>query len=635
MCGILALINPPDRPVDQGACQRGTDLMSHRGPDARGHWLHPRGHIYLGHRRLAILDLSAAANQPMTGPSGAVLVYNGEIYNFRQVGKELEARGRRFRTSSDTEVLLAALETWGEQALERLRGMFSFVLWEPGPGRVLMARDPLGIKPLYLWQVPGGGLAAASELKAFYALPGFEPRLNRKALPEYLRFRSLAGGRTLLQGVEKLPPGWLLEYFPDRGRLRRRCWWDPVARRPSSPGGRGRGANRERLGRLLGDTVEMHLVSDVPLGLQFSGGVDSSLVAALCLKELGVELAGFFCRVEDPACDEWPAARPVARALGLRVHRAALDAEEFFTPLLHQLTWHQDEPITHPNSVGIFMLSRLARQRVTVLLSGEAADEIFAGYDRYRRLLVQARLGRLPCPLLRILHLSGRKPQVIAPCLEHDFASLLIRSNQFCDGPSVDRLLGRAGAGEQALEMRRELLPALAGLSPLDAAQLYDLATYLPAIMDRQDRMSMAVSLETRVPFADREVFTFALGLPPHQRATLRRGKTLLKDLLARYIAPSLVERGKVGFGLPLAAWFNQPGGRRARELLSNRNHPLAGELEPRTLARLAREDPAGPGRADLLWTVWALAAWADIFLGPGAGRAERYRVGPAAGVDH
>ncbi len=629
MCGILALINPPGRPVDQGACRRGTDLMSHRGPDAQGHWLHREGHIYLGHRRLSILDLSAAANQPMTGPSGAVLVYNGEIYNFRQVGRELESRGRRFRTSSDTEVLLAALETWGEEALERLRGMFSFVLWEPKRQRVLMARDALGIKPLYLWQGPGGTLAAASELKAFYALPGFRPRLDRQALPEYLRFRTLAGGRTLLEGVEKLSPGWLLEYFPDQGRLSRRQWWDPVARRPSPPAGRGRAANLEELGRLLGETVKLHLISDVPVGLQFSGGVDSSLVAALCLKELGVDLAGFFCQVKDPACDEWPAARPVARDLGLSVHRAVLDAGGFFTPLLHQLTWHQDEPVTHPNSVGIFLLSRLARQKVTVLLSGEAADEIFAGYDRYRRLLAQARLGRLPSPLLRLLGLSGRKPQIIAPCLEHDFASLLIRANQFCDSSSVDQLLGRPGAGEQALEARREMLPSLTGLSPLDAAQLYDLATYLPAIMDRQDRMSMAVSVETRVPFADREVFRFALGLPPAQRATLRRGKVLLKDLLARYISPSLVERGKVGFGLPLAAWFNRPGGRRARELLLKKDNPLAGELDPGALARLARDDPAGPGRADLLWTVWSLAAWADIFLGPGAARAERYRATP------
>ena len=629
MCGILAVVNPPDRPVDQEACRRGTTLMSHRGPDAQGHWVHPRGHIYLGHRRLSILDLSSAANQPMSGPSGAVLVYNGEIYNFRQVRRDLETQGRSFTTTSDTEVLLAALETWGEEALERLRGMFSFVLWDPTRERLLMARDPLGIKPLYLWQGPEGTLAAASEIKAFYPLPGFQPRLNQEALPEYLRFRTLAGGRTLLEGVEKLLPGSLLEYHPAPGNLKRRRWWDPVKRRPAGPGRQDQAANRRELGRLLTSTVEAHLISDVPVGLQFSGGVDSSLVAALCLGELKADLAGFFCQVADPACDEWPVAGQVAQALGLRVHRAALDGGEFFTPLLHQLTWHQDEPITHPNSVGIFMLSRLAREKVTVLLSGEAADEIFAGYDRYRRLLAQARLGRLPASLLRGLAALGRKRQIITPCLEHPYSELLIRANQFCDGPSVDRLLGRSGAGAQALEARREMLPPLAGLSPLDAAQLYDLATYLPAIMDRQDRMSMAVSVETRVPFADREVFHFALGLPPTQRATMRRGKVLLKDLLAGYLPPSLVERGKVGFGLPLAAWFKSPGGRRARDLLAQKDGPLAGELDGQVLARLARQEPDTPGRADLLWTLWALAAWAEIFLGPEAAKAERYRVNP------
>jgi len=619
MCGIFAFFSPPQQRADPAACRRAIDLMSHRGPDAGGEWISPGGEVFLGHRRLSIIDLSTAANQPMLSPAGRVLIYNGEIYNFRQLRGELEGLGIRFRTASDTEVLLAALEQWGPAALGRLRGMFALVLWDPAARRALLARDPFGIKPLYLWQGPGGELAAASEIKAFYALPSFAPELDAASLPEYLRFRSLSRQRTLLQGVRKLPPA-SYAWFQPGGGVKPQRYWDLSAGLDPELARADLAANTERFVELFRQTVEAHLIADVPVGAQFSGGVDSSLVSAVARRDLGADLAGFFCRVAQEGFDESPFAEAMAQALGMRLHRSELSAGVLFSELLDRLTWHQDDPLTHPNSMGIFLLSRLAKGRVKVLLSGETADEIFAGYDAHRRLLAFARLAGVPDALLAparsLCRLSPRLRSVgllLQERLGNDLDGLTLTRRQYLDGPALEQLLG-PGADPASLAGRRAELAPHAGLDPLTRFQLYDVAVYLPPIMERQDKMSMAASIETRVPFADVQVGRFALGLPPGQRATVKRGKVILKQALARYAPPETVERRKAGFGIPLALWLDSELGRERLRGLRRPGSALASFLDPARLRPLL-DAPRDGARADVLWSLIALEAWARLFL--------------------
>ncbi|MCB2193103.1 MAG: asparagine synthase (glutamine-hydrolyzing) [Deltaproteobacteria bacterium] len=619
MCGIFGYFSPPGGQADASACARATALMAHRGPDADGQWQSADGVVFLGHRRLSIIDLSSAANQPMLSPSGKVLVYNGEIYNFRELRAELESLGQSFSTSSDTEVLLLALEQWGPEALPKLRGMFSLVLWDPATDRALLARDPFGIKPLYLWQGPKGELAAASEIKAFYALPGFTPELDRQTLPEFLRFRSLSGQRTLLKDVSKLPPASYAWHRPGQA-LKPVCYWEITQNLDPELGCAGLEANTNRFVELFRQTVQAHLIADVPVGTQFSGGVDSSLVSAMARRDLGAALAGFFCRVDDPACDESPYASAIAQALGMRVHQDELTSGVLFSELLDQLTWHQDEPLTHPNSVGIFLLSRLAKGQVKVLLSGETADEIFAGYDAHRRLLAFARLAGVPraflAPAQTVCGLSSRLRSVALLLAEYrgqDLDTLTLTRRQHLDGPSLEALLGQ-GASEASLASRRAELARHTGADPLTRFQLYDLAVYLPPIMERQDKMSMAASIETRVPFADVQVGRFALSLPPEQRATVKRGKVILKEALTRYVPPSMVDRRKAGFGIPLAAWLDSPGGRQRRKALAGSRSALAPYLN-RAALRPLLEGPRDAAQADALWSLIALEAWGRLFL--------------------
>ncbi len=619
MCGIFAFFSPPGQPADTTACNRATALLSHRGPDADGQWISPEGEVFLGHCRLSIIDLSAAANQPMLSPQGKVLIYNGEIYNFRELRDELQASGVAFTTSSDTEVLLKALEQWGPEALPRLRGMFSLVLWDPAQRRALLARDPFGIKPLYLWQGPSGELAAASEIKAFYALPSFVPELNLDSLPEYLRFRSLSRQRTLLAGVSKLPPA-SYAWFEPGGEIQPQVYWrladcpDPAEARA------GLAENTERFVELFRQTVEAHLIADVPVGAQFSGGVDSSLVSAVARKDLGADFAGFFCRVAQEGFDETPFAEAIADALGMHLHRSELSAGVLFSELLDRLTWHQDDPLTHPNSMGIFLLSALAKGKVKVLLSGETADEIFAGYDAHRRLLAFARLAGVPDALLSparsLCRLSPRLRSLgllLDERLGSDLDSLTLTRRQYLDGAALDALLG-PGADAASLAGRKAELEPLSGLDPLTRFQLYDVAVYLPPIMERQDKMSMAASIETRVPFADVQVGRFALGLPPGQRATVKRGKVILKEALARYVPLETVERRKAGFGIPMVQWLQSEAGQERQRALRGPGSALSNILDPARLQPLLTP-PGTPLQADVLWSLIALDAWARLFL--------------------
>ncbi|MEW6138978.1 MAG: asparagine synthase (glutamine-hydrolyzing) [Thermodesulfobacteriota bacterium] len=627
MCGIFAMLNPPDRKVDIFACRQATAMLGHRGPDASGEWLSNSSDVYLGHRRLSIIDLSDRSGQPMVGESGAVLVYNGEVYNFSALRRELEALGCTFRSSGDTEVLLKALEVWGIQCLARFEGMFAFVLWDPRNDQAIAARDFFGIKPLYFTQTRDNALILASEIKSFYAVPEFSPQINEAALPEFLRFRSLCGGQSLLRGVHHLPPGHILRFHRRSGTLSQESFWNPA-----KAISRGRAPSASPFESVFRDTIERHLLADVPVGMQFSGGVDSTLISAVAARELGARLSGFHCRVEDKDLDELPYASQLAQVLGMDLHVATLNEHTFFSDLLERLTWHHDEPLTHPNSVGIYLVSRLARGNVTVLLSGEAADEFFAGYGRYPLLLVHdlfhrplsvaaGRTWTVP-PFMQGYSRAGRLLQYVQRNGARTAEEQIVTGPDYMESTHLVELLGDDRALDKSVESRWQLLGPRDGMGVITRAQLFDIQAYLPPLLIRQDKMSMAASVENRVPFVTPSIFSAAMNLPWRNRTGLTSRKPYLKSLLSRYVPPRMVHRRKQGFGIPLAVWLRRGRGLERVKDLSAANSPLRHVLDWKKVSTLVEDFQGNPRHADMLWTLLSLRVWMDLFCSNGKVRA-------------
>jgi asparagine synthase (glutamine-hydrolysing) len=624
VCGIFAIFNPSGVPVDLPRCRLATKMLEHRGPDACGEWISPKRDVFLGHRRLSIIDLSEQANQPMIGDTGKVLVFNGEIYNFRSLRNDLESRGIRFKTTGDTEVLLKGLEVWGPQFLTKLEGMWAIVLWSPDDNQALIARDQFGIKPLYSWRSPDGLLAISSEIKSFYALNQFRAELNRDAIPEYLRFRTLCGEKTLLRGVTHVKPGTMMLHEPLKRHSQCVTYWDPcqallkLRRVPSKEN------NDEDFLEELKAIIERQLIADVPVGTQFSGGLDSSLISAIVAKDLGVQLEAFHCEVEQSAFNETPYAREIANLLGMKLHTVVLSCENFFSPLLDKLTWHNDEPLGHANEVGVYLVSLLAQSRVKVLLSGEAADEIFAGYSRHRALRLLACLRR---PALRkLMRLApGLWPyrfghvkkfiDLLTHCPNGSFEELIITTSESVDRSWLEQMLDSSYSEANSIKERLLLLDWNNPFDTLDFGQLLDIMIYLPTLLARQDKMSMAASIENRVPYATEPIFTRAFRLPSFRRATAMGQKYFLKECLLRYLPRKYVQRKKWGFGIPLGQWFTQKAGRERLRSLLDQNSPLIGIVDMKYLRSLISPFRGSGVNAVGLWTLLALAIWMRIFL--------------------
>jgi len=620
MCGFVTVINPFSSAIDINSCRQAVKILTHRGPDAAGEWMSDLSDVYMGFRRLSIIDLSEEANQPMIGRTGVVLMFNGEIYNFLSLRSELEAYGCRFRTRGDTEVLLQALETWGIEALRKLEGMFAFVLWDIQNKKATIVRDFFGIKPLYLWKMPNGGIAVASEIKAFYALPSFNPRFNVDALPEYLRFRCLCAEQTLLKDVYQVQPGETYSYNQNNGKLDRSFYWD-IADNLSgfNINGNENALIDGFLHRFKG-TVERHLVADVKVGTQFSGGVDSTLTSAISAKNLNAQLTGFHCYVPHEAVEEKSFASAIAEYLKMPIQYATLDHTLFFSDLLEKLTWHMDEPIGHPNSVGVYLVSRLAYGQVKVLLSGEGADETFAGYYRYRRIVFADRLRHQPFILNQAVPLAGffpkRLQKMINTASKTSSDAQILNDMQFVPPSILEKLFSDPEYEEKSVYRRENILNRYENHNTLTKCQLFDLQTYLPSLLIRQDKMSMAASIENRVPFLTPEICTFAFGLPGSIRCNGLSTKILLKKALARYIPNKFVYRLKRGFELPLGEWFLTDTGRARSSALIASNSKLFDIFEKDEVTRLIKKFDGSHDTADLLWIFLTLNVWMDMFLG-------------------
>jgi asparagine synthase (glutamine-hydrolysing) len=619
MCGICGMACS-ERGVapERQAVERMNRRLVHRGPDSDG--LFDGGRAILAARRLSIIDLEHG-DQPIANEDGSVVVVqNGEIYNHRELRRELERRGHRFRTACDTEVLVHLYEEHGDGFLDRLRGMFALALWDARRQRLLLARDRFGIKPLY-YRHAGGTLAFASELKAMLELPGFSREIDPRAVSAYLAFNSIPAPLTIFAEARKLPAGCALAW--EEGELAETRY----ARPAPVPAGQARkgpaGALAAELRETLRDSVRAHLVADVPVGVLLSGGVDSAGLTALAAGESGEPVRTFSIGFEESSFDELSRARLVAERYSTDHHELVLrpDAAE----LLPKLVEAFDEPFGDSSAVPTYLVSQLAAGEVKVALSGEGGDELFGGYYTYVADLFAPRVGRLAAlaaPLVEALPSSDSKVSfdykakrfvraARLPALERHHAW-----KEIFPAGSRASLQGEGDPSWDPVDLYRERYAETEGAEPLARLQDVDLGIYLvDDLLVKTDRSSMAHSLELRVPFLDQRVAEFALGLATPLKVRGLAKKRLLRRALAPLL-PDEVRRGpKQGFSIPLAAWLRGPLEPFAREVLSPATLTRQGCLDPAAVTPLL--DAHCRGREDLsrqLWGLMAFTLWFDRY---------------------
>jgi asparagine synthase (glutamine-hydrolysing) len=608
MCGIAGIVYAdrarqcdPDRVIAM------RDIASYRGPDDAG--IHIDGPVGLGHRRLSIIDLGGG-HQPMADTRGANwIVYNGEVYNYRALRAELLAKGYAFDTHSDTEVILQLYADRGEACVESLNGMFAFAIWDTRRRALFLARDRMGVKPLYYAET-SEAFVFGSEIKSLLASKFIAAEARVEAFAEYMLFRQVAGCDTLFRGVKALPPGCTMTVQDGRATIAR--YWSPLPK--AEPLEATYEEARESLAALLDESVAMRLVSDVPVGTFCSGGVDSSLVTALAAARKSEPVNTFSVGFDEGDFDESRFAEIVSKKYGTVHHQLRVSNAEF-SELFPRMVWHNDEPLDFANSVHIFALSRLAKQFVTVVLTGEGSDELFAGYPRYRIPGVTAAYRRIPSFLRRVASLLPdhrlRKLERYATVSPRDV--MLYNSSYL--GPDVTGRLAPGfvpfdgGARAQALEATAAL-----GLDEVGRLSLLDQQTFLVSILHRQDKMSMAASIESRVPFMDYRLVELANRLPTRVKMRGGSGKALVKDIARRFLPSEVVDRRKSGFGVPLKSWFSSADGLGAR-IATLPDSPGADMFDRRVLKQTVEEHRRGShDHSELLWTALNLATWRDTF---------------------
>ncbi|MBN8939918.1 MAG: asparagine synthase (glutamine-hydrolyzing) [Rhizobiales bacterium] len=650
MCGIAGILLAPNTagPTRLGAIKRMTAAMHHRGPDGEGIWSDGGAGIALGHRRLAIVDLSEAGRQPMLSRSGRLAItFNGEVYNFLTLRRELESMGHSFRGGSDTEVMLSAIECWGlDAALRRFAGMFAFGLWDRETRILHLARDRMGKKPLYVACLQGA-LVFASELKAIRALPGFRPEVDARAAAAMLANGSVPDSACIWRGVFKIPPGSALSLNADdvtgaeAGTLRAksRRWWslaDVAAAGRRTPLVQDDDLLVEELDDLLRLAVRERMIADVPLGAFLSGGIDSSSVVALMQAQSSRPVRTFTIAFGERGYDESADAGRVARHLGTdhtELHLTPAAARDVIPELPH--IW--DEPFADESQIPTLLVSRLARDHVTVALSGDGGDECFAGYSRHVLTARLARLLRAPpifrrtaATTLRFLAGDASDKMADAPFIPNDLRRLLRgdRLRRLTDLLAADgdteiyqrltRLSDLPLTPEAEVETEAQAEAEQAGVPPLDdlvSRIIYgDMTGYLPDdILVKLDRASMATSLEARCPILDHRVVEFAWRLPTAAKVRHGQGKWILRQVLARYVPAHLFDRPKQGFDVPVAAWLRGPLQPWAADLLAEarlRRHDL---LDPVAVQACWEEHLTGRrDRSRALWAALMFQAWLD-----------------------
>ncbi|MGA7105918.1 MAG: asparagine synthase (glutamine-hydrolyzing) [Candidatus Deferrimicrobiaceae bacterium] len=628
MCGIAGFVGRSGGGGGDEVLRRMAGRLRHRGPDAEGIFLEPDGSAGLAHCRLAVIDLSETGMQPMHGAAGDhVIAFNGEIYNFREIRADLEARGARFRGHSDTEVLLAAYREWGADCLRRFIGMFAFALWDRKGKSLLLARDRLGIKPLF-YARKGDLLLFGSELKALLCHPALSPEIDDAALQYYLQFQYVPAPRCILKDCRKLLPGHV-GILSEDGSWEEKSYWQaaPFYHEPASPDREEEA--EEELDMLIRSSVRYRMISDVPLGAFLSGGIDSSLVVAMMQSLSSRPVKTFTIRFREEGYDEGEHAKRIAKHLGTDHHEKFCTREEAL-PLIRRLPDFYDEPFADSSAIPTMMVSDFCRQNVTVSLSGDGGDELFCGYPRYDWLRLAEKFAWLPAPLRRA-------------------ASVFLRRLPFRDARRAGTVFRYDGAENVFLPMvgivEKHRLPAIvprvhddSGLLFFDAfrdhgdlpaekrAMLCDLLTYLPDdILTKVDRASMSVGLEARVPLLDHRIVEFAARLPLSWNFRGREQKRILKRVLYRYVPRTLMERPKMGFGVPLEVWFRGEWEAILREYLDAERIRRERFFLPSGVRELVEEHRSGRrNHFHRLWALVMFGMWRERYLPNSVGEAPR-----------
>jgi len=632
MCGIVGFKSDTHFTRLRESLPAATSSMRHRGPDDAGLFVDPKAGVGLGHRRLAVIDLSEAGRQPMASENGQVrIVYNGEVYNFKEIRATLGEMGHRFRTDTDTEVILEAYREWGMGCLPRFVGMFAMALWDGRIETLFLARDRIGIKPLYYYWADGTFLFA-SELKALMAFDSFPKEIDPEAVPIFLHYQYIPAPRTVFQNTHKLLPGHYLIY--DGTGMKTRAYWRlPDAQKADFSGNEAEAV--DELDRILSEAVSCRLVSDVPLGALLSGGIDSSVVAALMQKASSGPVRTFSIGFREPGYDEAPWAAQVARHLGT-------DHTEFYvTPrealdLIPRLPDIYDEPFGDASAVPTSLVSRLARTQVTVALSGDGGDEQFAGYVRYwstqtmatafqrlpnsMRKAIGRALKKLPASWVERLYMPWRDrlPQQFRVTNFPDKWQKLVN---LMDRVSVEDLYRmsicywskydlKALCGQGPATTRFEATFAeTKGWPILSRLMRVDQKTYLPdAMLTKVDRASMAFSLEVRVPLLDHRVLGFTSTIPGSLNYRNGKGKYLLRKLLARYVPETLFDRPKMGFGVPIDGWLRKELRELLLDYLSSERLKKEGLFHPGEVEKKIQEHLSF--KAYHQYRLWALLMW-------------------------
>ena len=638
MCGIAGFIElKPGSSADRLRADVGAmaGTLSHRGPDGEGVWVDAESGVALGHTRLAIIDLSPQGAQPMASSCGRfVLSYNGEIYNAPELRRELEQAGRCFRGHSDTEVIVEGCAQWGvEQTVRRLIGMFAFAAWNRETRTMSLVRDRLGIKPLY-WGRQNSRLVFGSELKAVAALPGWRPELDRQALAAFMRLSYVPAPMSIYQGIQKLMPGTILELSGD-GEPAGRAYWSldqAVAAAEREPLDLRDDEAASALEDLLGDAVGRRMVSDVPLGAFLSGGIDSSTVVALMQAASLNPVRSFSIGFHEEAYNEAVHAKAVAAHLGTEHTELYVSADQA-RAVIPELPAIYDEPFADSSQIPTFLVSRMTREHVTVALSGDGGDELFAGYNRYLQGAAIARTMSLAPQAVR--QMLARALVTLTPASWDQIFSLVPASRRpRLAGDKVHKLAGVLG--EDEVGFYRQLISQWDGAWSLvkgatrehdilddkllrrrigghvEWMQYLDTLTYLPDdILTKVDRASMAVSLEARVPMLDHRVVEFAWRLPKRFKIRNGEGKWLLRQVLGRHVPKRLVERPKMGFGVPIDDWLRGPLKDWAEDLLEPGAMDQVGLLETEPIRQKWREHQSGRRNWQyFLWNVLMFEAW-------------------------
>ena len=634
MCGICGVVLPAGsgRRLDGQLLARMRDTLVHRGPDGAGEYLerHDGGEsVGLGHRRLSIVDLAHGA-QPMASADGRFrLVYNGEVYNHPELTRELTRHGCAYRTSCDTESVLHVYERDRERAPQALRGMFAIAVWDRVERTLFLCRDRFGVKPLYYVHTPDGALYFASEIKALVAAGAVRPALNWNALPDFLANHSPSGDETLFEGVRRLPAGYTLTWR--NGRIETRQYWDLSFAAEGSDTRPERDVVAEYFERFR-EAVRVRLMADVPLGMFLSGGIDSSAITAAMSQLVRDPIKTFSVAFAEREANELAYARLVANKFKTDHHEVTVTPEQFFAAL-PSLVWHEDEPLAHPSSVALNFVSRLASEHVKVVLTGEGSDETLAGYNRYRVSLLQMQVGtryeRVVPARVRAAVRAGVGAMPTGRLRQRLGRTILTRP------ATLDALyfenFAVFGRGDQSGLLTRAARERVAGADPyaayhaalartdahtaLDRLLYADVKTYLHELLMKQDQMSMAASIESRVPFLDHPLVEWVAALPDSMKLRGYTTKYILREAMRPHLPAEILSRKKMGFPVPVGSWFRGAYRHVVDEYVLGDRALARGVFDPAAVRTLVARHAAGENHSERLWALVTFEMWQRIFF--------------------